>query len=84
MKKQRGSSLAPLPAPKEQSRINNFRSARHSHVEPSKRFNQYLVRHADYSSANDGFHSKKKSHAGSEADKDSNHNPLEERLMKAV
>ena len=56
-------------------------------MEPSKKYNQYLVRHADYSS-NDGFHSKKNSYASrhppSEADKDSNQNPLEDRMQRAV
>ena len=58
MKKQRNSSLAPLPKPGQ----NVFKSARHSsQVGPSKKYNQYMAPNNEYSSANNGFHSKKKS-----------------------
>ena len=72
MKKQRNGSLAPIPSNMQNSRanLNNFKSARHS-IEPSKKYNQYLVRHEEYGSANNGFSSKKKSISGkapSEAD----------------
>ena len=68
---------------------NQFRSQRHSsHIEPSKKYNQYLVRNQDYGSSpapkkmsqDRGFPS------ASEADKESNQNPmlLDDRLAVAV
>ena len=58
MKKQRNSSLAPLPRPGQ----NVFKTARNSsQVGPSKKYNQYMAPHNEYNSANNGFHSKKKS-----------------------
>ena len=77
MKKQRGSSLAPI-IDKPNRNSNQFRSARHSsHIEPSKKYNQYLVRNQDYGTAASPAPNKKMSHdrgfpSASEADKESN------------
>ena len=87
MKKQRNSSLAPLPKPGQ----SVFKSARHSsQVGPSKKYNQYMAPHNEYSSVNNGFHSKKKSvptnKPPSEADAQSQKNlgSFGDRMNKAV
>ena len=90
MKKNRNSSLAPLPLPGPKG--SNFKSARHSsQIEPSKKYNQYMAPQNEYGSANNGFHQKKRSMAPSgkppsEADASSSKNLMtfEDRMQKAV